>query len=253
MNLSKLLPYVILISVSVSSAAFRTTKKVVLDRDDYHYEATFNPNQISEVRLRELLPFSPYMGVGDGWNLNGIPLEIGFEETPELHEKSLLASSLELCLTGDPRYASCGTRTISDPNFFRNAQANVERNLKALAAVDRLQVPVELNPILKHYRESLAFYSTLQQRRLEYLRTGDVQVLSMPIGSIDLPKLCAPELKNLELATTLQQRYAMSYGPWHKCANREWHRKLRGYPTEAWRRFLDAYGIRERFTVKSID
>jgi hypothetical protein len=236
-----------------TSAAFAAQGHLAIDTDEYHYEATFDSDRISEGRLRELLPFSPYLELGENWKLDNLELTIGGEQTPTLLEKSPLANSLEVCIANDRRYRPCGKRDISDPNFFVNAQINVEANAKAAAMVDHLQVPTELVPILEHFREALAFYSTLQRRRLEYLRAGDLAVLSMPIGSIDPSTACTAELKQLERATTLPERYSFSRYSWHNCLNREWLRISPGYSTSAWHNFIVAYGIDERFTEKTID
>lgn len=241
------------ICLSIPSVAYQAATKLVLDTDDYHYEATFDPNRISEARLRELLPFSPYVNLGDGWKVEGIPLLIVFEDSPDLRDKSLSATGLEICITGDPRYSPCGRRTVSDPNFFKNAQINVAGNFRALEAVDRLQVPSELLPILKHYRDSLAFHGILEQRRLAYLRTADMRELSSPIGAIDPTQLCGQELRELQEATTIQQRYKLSLYRWYNCANREWLQRSSGYPIQAWRSFLGAYGITERYEEKAVD
>ena len=243
----------VLVLVFTPCAVFGALKELVIDTDAYHYEATFDDHRVSEARLRELLPFSPYIDIGDGWKLDNVYVTIAAEESPTLHDKSILASPLETCIADDPRYRSCGAVNVSDPNFLANAQINVESNAKVLAAVDRLQVPSELRPILKHYRDAFAFSSMLEQRRLEYLRSGDLRVLSMQIGAVNPSQVCSQQLKELQLATMLQERYGLSHHSWHNCVVQEWRRTLSGYPISAWRSFLAAYGITERFRFKSVD
>lgn len=244
---------IVFVLVSTPLVVFGAPQKLVLDTDEYHYEATFDPQRISEARLRELLPFSPYMDIGDGWKLDGVLVTIAGEESESLHDKSLLASPLELCLVGDPRYRPCGKGDLSDTNFSFNAQVNLESNTKVLAALDHLQIPTELRPIVEHYRDALAFSSLIQTRRLNYLRTADLRALSAPLGSIDPSKACSHELQELQSATTLEQRYKFSLYGWDNCVNGEWNRTSSGYPTNAWRNFLASYGIVEQFSEKSVD
>jgi hypothetical protein len=240
--------------VFASHTGFSASKQLVIDTDESHYLATYDPNRISEARLKELLVLSPYLELGqDLWKIDGTEMLIGGQQSPGFLEKSPIPISLEQCIANDPRYRPCGKRNISDPNFFANAEVNVRNNEQALAALNRLEVPAELRPILQHFQDAMAFHVTLEERRLQYLRTGDLQVLSTPIGVIDPPKRCVQQLNELQLATTLTRRYQLSRYSWHKCLNNAWLRASPGYPIKAWHGFLSAFGITERFTVKSVD
>ena len=128
----------------------------------------------------------------------------------------------------------------------------MDRNAQALAALNRLNVPTQLKSILQQFRASLSFYSTIERRRLEYLRTGNLQVLSKQIGTIDPSTQCVEELRELKVATTLRQRYDLSRHAWHNCLNSAWQRVEPAYPHEAWQTFLRDYGIAEQFTNKPI-
>jgi hypothetical protein len=240
--------------VFASHTGFSASKQLVIDTDESHYLATYDPNRISEARLKELLVLSPYLELGqDLWKIDGTEMLIGGQQSPGFLEKSPIPISLEQCIANDPRYRPCGKRNISDPNFFANAEVNVRNNAEALAALNRFDVPAELRPILKHFQEAMAFHVALEQKRLEYLRTGDLQVLSTPIGVIDPSMQCVPELKELQSATTLPLRYELSRKSWHKCMNHAWLKASPGYPMKAWRTFLSAYGITERVTPKAVD
>jgi hypothetical protein len=168
-------------------------------------------------------------------------------------EKGPLAHSLEVCVDADPRYRPCGTRNISDANFFAIAQINVNRNEQILAALNRLDVPVELTGILQQFRDSMTFYSTIERRRLEYLQTGDLRVLSQTVASLDPLKTCSKEIEELKNAATLQRRYELSKYKWHNCMNSEWNRVSPAYPREPWASFLRVYGISEQYTYKPVD
>jgi hypothetical protein len=178
---------------------------------------------------------------------------VGFEETAEKLRKGPIAYSLETCVDVDPRYRPCGTRDISDANFLANARINVERNEQIQAALDRLTVPAELGGIAKQFRDSMIFFSTIERRRLEYIQTGDLRVLSQAVVGIDPQKTCGQEIEELGEATTLERRYELSRKEWQNCLVLEWDRSSPAYPREAWMRFLHAYGISERYTPKFVD
>lgn len=229
------------------------SRNLVIDTDEYHYIATFNSDRISAVRFRELLLFSPYEFGVEGWEVAGQRISAILEETPSRIEKNAIALSLDVCIGNDSRYRVCGSRDLSDPNFIANAEVNVGLNQQAMAALDELAVPAELSSIVQQFRDSLAFYSTVEQRRLEYLRSGDPQVLSAPIGAIDPSTECAAEIKRLETAVTPSQRYELSLYGWQNCLNSAWNRISPEYPQQAWRNFLLAYGVSEHFTNKGVD
>jgi hypothetical protein len=160
---------------------------------------------------------------------------------------------LEECVDADPRYRPCGTRNISDANFFANARINVNRNEQILVALNRLNVPAELRGILQQFRDSMTFYSTIERQRLEYLQTGGLRVLSHPVGSLDPLKTCSKEIEELKETVTLQGRYELSQKKWYNCMNHEWNRVSPAYPREAWANFLSAYGISEQYKYKPVD
>ena len=227
--------------------------QLVIDTDEFRYTATFHPSRISERRLRELLLFSPYDFLVSETQIDHQQVIIASQETPDKLEKGLLAYPLEVCADAHPRYHPCGYRHISDANFFANAQLNVNRNEQILAALNRLNVPVELRGILHQFRDSMTFYSTIERRRLEYLQTGDLRVLSHTVATLDPLETCSKEIEELKEAVTVQRRYELSRKEWHNCMNSEWNRVSPAYPREAWASFLRAYGISEQYTHKPVD
>jgi hypothetical protein len=227
-------------------------KQIVLDSDEYHYTATFDPRRISEDRLRELLAFSPY-------DLSPVAIvahqeiDLVFEQKPGRLYKAAYPLVLEMCISGDRNYQPCGSRGISDPNFFSNAEINLNRNESAMAALDGLDVPVELLRIVGEYRRSLHFYSTLQQKRMAYLREGNVDELAQSVEGIDPSVTCAAEIAALKAADTPEQGYYLSNYHWYNCLSSAWSRKSPAYPIGDWQLFLKDYGIREEFMNRAID
>ena len=107
--------------------------------------------------------------------------------------------------------------------------------------------------ILQQFRDSLSFYSTIERTRLEFLRTGNLRVLSRQIGAIDPSTQCIEEIRELNVATTVDRRYELSRHAWHNCLNSAWQKIEPAYPQEAWRTLLRDYGIAEQFTSKPSD
>ncbi len=250
--LKKVLPIVALLHLGTFSIAAGSGETLVLDSDEYHYTASFDPARISKARLRELLVFSPY-NLDGPWKIAGYDVQTSFEETRDQLKKGLLPFSLELCVHGNPIYGACGARDISDPNFFENAGINLRRNEQSLKALDSLDVPFELVEVAQQFRQSLEFFTALERNRLQYLQTGDVERLSQPIEGVNPAAECARELSTLTGAHTAQERFQLSLYSWYNCVNSVWLRSSPRYPQNAWDSFLKDYGIRERFEEKPVD
>jgi hypothetical protein len=234
-------------------AAFGQSNRLVIDNDEYNYTATLNSDRISAGELRELLFFSPYEFGTEGWEVAHQKINAARQETSGRIEKIAIAIPLELCIDNEARYKPCGSRDISDPNFMSNAEVNIGLNEQAMVALDHFRAPAELTSVLQQFRDSLAFFSTVEQRRLEYLRTGNLGVLSTRIGAINPSVECVAEMKQLENVATISQSYKLSLYGWQNCLNSAWHRVSPQYPRQAWRSFLQAYGITEHFTEKAVD
>ncbi len=247
--LSKIFPVLLVLG---QTFAFCQADQLVLDSDEYHYTATFDPKLISKERLRELLIFSPY-DLYTNWKIRGAEVDVSFEQTPNQLKIGLLPLTLEVCIDGKPIYSVCGSRDLSDPNFFRNAEVNLRRNSESLAALDELDVPFELSSIAQQFRDSLRFFSTVEQRRMEYLRTGNVDILAKPVENIDPSAECEKELNSLRAANTPQERHHLSIFAWYNCVNSAWQQSSPAYPEDAWQSFVKDFGIREEFRPKAVD
>ena len=235
-----------------ASALARGQSQLHIDEDEFTYTATFYETRLSEHDLRALLPFSPY-DMYPSLEINSQRVTIGYSRSRQKLQKGLIGDALEVCIDGAPVYLPCGTRDISDPNFFANAEVNVRRNEHILAALDRFNVPAELEVVLRQFRDSMEFTSTIERRRLEYLQTGDSTILSQPIRGLEPLSVCAKEVEALEAATTPEQKYHLSRIEWSNCLSSAWDKAEPPYPVRAWENFLRAYGIVERYTPKAVD
>jgi hypothetical protein len=238
--------------VLFASTLTHSQSQLVIDTEEFHYTATFDPSRISERSLGQLLLFSPYNLADSSALIDHQKIIVAFQETPQRVQKGLIAYSLETCIESDPRYRPCGTRDISAPNFFANAQVNVTRNQQILGTLDRLKVPMELSIVVQQFRRSMVFSSSAERLRLQYLQTSDLRILSRPFANLEPLKICPKEIANLKQGRTVQRRYELSH-EWFNCLNSEWIKLSPPYPRDAWTSFLHAYGIVERYTPKEID
>lgn len=236
----------------VTASSCFAQSNLVIDKDDYRYSATFDANRITEQRLRDLLIFSPY-DMGEVWTFDHQQLTLLHSQTPTALKKGIAPNNLELCIKGHSRYLPCGTRDITDSNFFANAEVNLAINEEGWNALNRITVPSELQGILKQFRNAFWFYNTVESRRLKYLQSGDTGTLSEPTGNVDPAKECSQPIKRITLATTLQQQYKLSLYSWANCVNSAWNRTSPAYPDSDWQSFLRDYGITEKFTPKPVD
>jgi len=76
--LSKIFPVLLVLG---QTFAFCQADQLVLDSDEYHYTATFDPKLISKERLRELLIFSPY-DLYTNWKIHGAERDVSSEQSP---------------------------------------------------------------------------------------------------------------------------------------------------------------------------
>jgi hypothetical protein len=224
-------------------------QQLVISADEYRYVANFDPAQISEARLREMLLFSPY-DFGSRWKLGNQQVLIGSQKTKTRVDKGPLPFFLSLCVDNDPSYRPCGNRDVADPNFFANAEINVKKNEQVATLLNRVDVPLELHIVWKEFTDSFAFFSTVEHRQLEYLRTGDIRALSTPIVGIDPSKECPGILEDLRAATTLRSRYDLLRS-WHSCLVPTWWQTSPPYPVEAWSKFLRVHGITEQYVGRA--
>jgi hypothetical protein len=179
-----------------------------------------HPKRISEERLRELILLAPY------------------------EPSTFIPPSLEQCVETDPAYHMCGTRTPTDPSFLYNAEINLRRGRDMLDAIDRLAPPLALMAAVDYIRDEIEFYVCLHEAELAYYR-GDNAALHVRCGGVEALAAC-PDLVAQSMTTrALVDRHGVAGYAWHNCINDEFREMRDAYPLDAWRDFLELFGIDE--------
>ena len=203
---------------------------------------TFDPAKLSEAKLHDLILLSPFLVdyINDMSNKNFSAAGSTVEGVPD---KYLIALPLELCLAGDPDYSNCQENEIAGPNFLRNAQVNLQKSKRGLVWLQGLQHPKELDPVITFLTEGLSHSIWMEETRLKYYSTWDDTVLKQTPEGVNFEQLCPDVFRKLETAGSIAGKYAIARFDWPNCLAKSPGKKRQRYPIEAWKQFLDSYGI----------
>ena len=138
------------------------------------YKLTFESSILSEEQMKEIVIFSPHYYLGTDY---------------------FLATSLELCIKGDPEYFDCGTRDLNAVNFYKNAQVNLNKGRKNLDVLKSVKYPKELNTVIDYFKSSLSFDLWLNQIRFDFYQSWDMNILKRKYEDLDPSVLCPEALK----------------------------------------------------------
>jgi len=195
---------------------------LTFDTIEGRYRLIFDPAKLPSDRMMELARLSP----------------------PREHEL-FMPSFLELCIQGDPEYRDCGTRKPDAPNFYWNAEINLQKSRGVLAFLQGLAYPVELSPVVKYFVDNRSFYHCLDQARLRFLKSWDTRALNVTCGGIDAEVECSGVLGEMRSVQSKEATYDLATHKWHNCLNNHFRNQIGGYPMKAWQDFLRAYGVKE--------
>jgi hypothetical protein len=240
-------------------AQSRTMTFATVDNVD---TVAFDPHEISEQQLRQLILLSPFIVS----YFNDLPhrdfLAAGSSEG-ELVHKVFLALPLELCVATDPAYSHCENNQMDGPNFLRNAKVNVQKSRRGLEWLQHLQYPEQLRPVAKFLLDGLAFSLRIEEKRLDYYSTWDENRLRESSGDIHPGQLCPETCKNLERAKSesaqskgaqcKEERYRIVRFEWANCRLKAMDKKLGYYPISSWNAFLSTHRIAEHYQEKGPD
>ncbi len=138
--------YLVVLAVFFSALVFgdnAAAKQVTLgpyDTADGKYDVTFDTSRIPEEQMKQFVLLSPALSPSD----------------------YMFAPSLELCITRDPRYRDCGSRKLDSPNFFSNAEVNLDRGREVLQFLSTLSFPKELQKVVRS--QGLALLQSVDPR-----------------------------------------------------------------------------------------
>lgn len=213
---------------------------------------SFDPSKISETKLRQMVPLSPFIVS----YLNDLPSReftaVGSTRGSAV-DKAFVALPLELCVAGDPAYSHCQENGITGPNFLRNAKTNIEKSRSGLTRLQHLEYPEELQPVVRFLESSLELSLWIEETRFRYYYTWDEAALKSIHEDIDSAKLCPDTFRKLEAASSKEERYQIARIDWANCMVKAFDHKLGSYPIDAWNDFLRSHVITERYEAKSPD
>jgi hypothetical protein len=191
------------------------------------YHLTYDNRKVNEADLKPLVILSPHLA---GWSSIAV--------TPRL----------ERCVVGETQYLDCRDRSVSSPTFLWNARVNLQRGAAMLDGLRAMRAPAELDPVVTWLQSSLAFSLWLEETKLEFYQSGDVNVLRRRYGEMEPARGCAAALEQVQRGVASNNaQYDMVVLPWHNCVNDMFRRRLGDYPMAAWQHFLSKWGIQERF------
>jgi hypothetical protein len=171
--------------------------------------------------------------------------------SPQLSWEYIVPPSLELCVTGDPKYLECGTRDLRAPHFLENAKINLDEGRGSLKKLQSLTYPKELGRVVAYLKDSLAFSLWLHETRYEFYKSWDTEILKRRYRDLDPSKVCAGELRDIAAAVSKEDKYRLSF-QWWKCVNNLYRSRLGDYPLQDWKTFISTYRIEEGTPVERL-
>ena len=238
--------------IAYAAGACAKQKTLTFRTDDTDYAVSFDSSKIPEQDMRNLIILSPvvtnYAGIPGMENLWAVGSTTG-----TVHDKALVPLPLELCLKDQPAYTNCDQNEVGSPNFLRNASVNLEKSKRGLVWLRGLQYPKELEPVIAFLERNLAFSLSIEESTFKYYSTWDDKALTETQDDVHPGALCPDVLKSLRAAKTEKEKYAIVRTQWAPCVAQPTLRGLGQYPTDAWNKFLQDYGIKETYKEKGPD
>ena len=114
-----------------------------------------------------------------------------------------------------------------------------------IADLKKPEVPKELKALVESRTRSAEIALALSERLLAYYKSWLVTEISKPLLGVDPKTECADIVRRAQEAKLPQTKFGIVSYEWSNCMNR----KLRPDPEsddfETWRKFLEAYGLKE--------
>lgn len=199
------------------------------------FKLTFDTKRIPESEIKTLVLISPHFA-----------------------GQTAISRNLELCEQPHPQYFPCGSGDLHYAHFFDNARVNLDIATKQLAYLETLKYPKELKPVVQYEKKSLSFSRWLEQTRYEFYKSWDTRVLKRKYQGLDLSVLCSSQIGQIELAGSKDEKFELAKNEWRNCVLNASFKLFGsypggGYPMDAWKRFLKAYGIKEQLIKQVVD
>ena len=191
-----------------------------IELDGEIYEISFDSTRITWSALRETLKLAP---------------DLNYAYYPPV--------MLQGCADESADYAPCGTRDISDKNFFKNAEVNLRKCADRVKELSNMQVPVGLSEVREHLLKRQEFYQWLAATPFQYFQTWRVETLRQTFANDGLVSVCDPVIDKLQSAGSIQEKYHLALYDWNNCQLEARRYLVDDYPKSVWERWLADNGI----------
>lgn len=153
---------------------------------------------------------------------------------------------VQLCISGNPAYRACGSRTPSAPNFTYNARVNLAQGEALMRRIEKLRG--SLAPLKEYFLLQYGVWLDIATRKLDYLQHRNPEILSAPMRGLDVGGHCGSQAAVLRSVEGDDDQVFRALKDWHNCANHLMHDSpiaASGYPDAAWAAFLKEENIVE--------
>ena len=128
-------------------------------------------------------------------------------------------------------YPGCKT------SYIPKLEGDIQKTQQLVDDLDSSKYPPELSDVVAYLKNTQSLWLWQAEQELEFLKTG--QPPDIEYNGIDLGK-CQPPITQ-----SRQQACHQVFFQWHNCVTNATQKQLGSYPRQAWKTFLDAYGMRE--------
>jgi hypothetical protein len=220
-------------ALAVPSPSPKPGKKMTIsvDANNGELRLTWDSRVLSEAKLRTLAELSP-------------------DNSPD---SRVMPLQIDMCPDKDPRYLPCGTRDPSAPHFVENAAVNLQLAGDMLKELKAREVVPELEPVKVWLVGLCTSWLEIEERKLAWAKSRDLEVLKEPVGGIDPKVECKDALAAVAATANKGAQWEAVKYKWHNCVNDKMQTHAGDYPKAAWKKFLSAYGIKARLVQENPD
>ena len=129
-----------------------------------------------------------------------------------------------------------GSSSYCKASDIRKTEDAIQKTQHLMDDLDSSKYPPELSDVVAYLKSTQSLWLWQAEQELAFLKTG--QPPAIEYNGIDLGK-CQPPI------TQNRQACHQVFFQWHNCVINATQKQLGSYPRQAWKTFLDAYGMRE--------
>ncbi len=116
---------------------------------------------------------------------------------------------------------------------------------KLTAELDEAKYPSELSEVIRYLRQVRSLWFWVDTQALAFLQTEDISTLERKREDVNPTEACSKPLEEIRSSKNHPEAANVVCFAWSNCVTATAKQKIGPYPEEAWKHFLDAYGITE--------